>query len=74
MLGLRLSRRPPDRKHPFGHGNNVYFWAFVVSMMLFTVGGAFAIREGIHRLREPTLYGRIGRASRSPQRFTATVV
>jgi len=35
---MRLARRPPDETHPFGHGRDVYFWAFVVSMMLFTVG------------------------------------
>lgn len=43
LLGLRLARRPPDDAHRFGHGRNVYFWAFVVSVMLFTLGGAFAI-------------------------------
>jgi cation diffusion facilitator family transporter len=53
FLGLRLAKRPPDAHHPFGHGRDVYFWAFVVSMMLFTVGGAFSIWEGIHRLRAP---------------------
>ncbi|HEX7786157.1 MAG TPA: cation transporter, partial [Methylomirabilota bacterium] len=39
FLGMRLARRPPDQAHPFGHGKNIYFWAFVVSMMLFTLGG-----------------------------------
>jgi cation diffusion facilitator family transporter len=47
FLGMRLGRRPPDRPHPFGHGKNVYFWAFVVSMLLFSVGGAFAIWEAV---------------------------
>src|SRR6266481_841178 len=31
FLGMRLARRPPDERHPLGHGRDVYFWAFVVS-------------------------------------------
>jgi cation diffusion facilitator family transporter len=47
FLGMRLARRPPDARHPFGHGKNVYFWAFVVSVLLFSLGGAFSIAEAI---------------------------
>ena len=54
MLGMRLSRRPPDALHPFGHGRDVYFWAFVVAMMLFSVGGAFSLWEAVDKLRHPT--------------------
>ena len=50
LLGLRLARRPPDDAHRFGHGRNVYFWAFVVSVMLFSLGGAVAIWEAIEKL------------------------
>src|SRR2546427_12975911 len=50
FVGLRLADRPPDRPHPFGHGKNVYFWAFVVSMLLFSVGGAFAIWEAVRKI------------------------
>jgi cation diffusion facilitator family transporter len=50
---MHLAKRPPDEHHPFGHGRDIYFWAFVVSVMLFTVGGAFSIWEGIHRLSAP---------------------
>ena len=53
FLGLRLAKRPPDARHPFGHGRDVYFWAFVVAVMLFTVGGAFSIWEGVRRLLHP---------------------
>jgi cation diffusion facilitator family transporter len=53
FLGLRLSARPPDARHPFGHGRDVYFWAFVVAVMLFTVGGAFSIWEGVRRFIDP---------------------
>jgi cation diffusion facilitator family transporter len=53
FLGMHLARRPPDRVHPFGHGKNVYFWAFVVSLMLFTVGGASSIWEAIRKFSHP---------------------
>jgi cation diffusion facilitator family transporter len=54
FLGMRLARRPPDERHPFGHGHDVYFWAFVVSMLLFALGGGFSIWEGVrHYLGRP---------------------
>lgn len=53
LLGMRLGRQPPDEQHPFGHGKNVYFWAFVVSVMLFTLGGAFSIWEGVRHYLHP---------------------
>src|SRR6266446_2435774 len=56
FVGMRLSQRPPDRSHPFGYGMNTYFWAFVVSAMLFTVGGAFSICEAVHKFLEPPAY------------------
>jgi cation diffusion facilitator family transporter len=54
LLGMRLARRPPDRRHPFGHGHAVYFWAFVVSMMLFSLGGGFSIWEGVRHYLHPS--------------------
>jgi cation diffusion facilitator family transporter len=54
LVGMRLGRQPPDTVHPFGYSKNIYFWAFVVSAMLFTVGGAFSIWEGVHKLRAPS--------------------
>ncbi len=53
LLGMRLARRPPDERHNFGHARNVYFWAFVVSMALFALGGASAIWDAILTLRHP---------------------
>lgn len=51
LLGMRLAQRPPDEAHRFGHGRNVYFWAFVVAVMLFSLGGAFAIWEAVQKFR-----------------------
>jgi cation diffusion facilitator family transporter len=53
LQGMREARRPPTREHPLGHGRVVYFWAFLVSVMLFTLGGAVSIYEGWHKLAQP---------------------
>ena len=52
LLGGYRSRKEATREHPFGYGRERYFWAFVVSLVLFTLGGVFAIFEGFSRLGE----------------------
>ncbi len=52
-LGGRRARRPPSPLHPFGYGRSRYFYAFVVAMVLFTLGGLFAIYEGWHKIADP---------------------
>ncbi|MGH8976475.1 MAG: cation diffusion facilitator family transporter [Acidimicrobiia bacterium] len=51
--GGRSASRPADEEHPFGYGNRRYFWAFIVALVLFSMGGLFAIYEGIEKLRHP---------------------
>ncbi|MCS0497318.1 cation diffusion facilitator family transporter [Ancylobacter sp. MQZ15Z-1] len=53
LFGLHRSARPATRKHPFGHGMEIYFWAFVVALMIFALGGAVSIYEGVIRLTAP---------------------
>ncbi len=53
LLGLRRSARPASKRHPFGHGMEIYFWAFIVALMIFALGGAASIYEGIRRLLDP---------------------
>src|SRR5215217_7399396 len=53
LLGGRKSRREGDRAHPFGYGRERYVSAFLVSIILFSLGGLFAIYEGIDKLRHP---------------------
>jgi cation diffusion facilitator family transporter len=53
MLGGRRAGRDATERHPFGYGRERYFWAFVVALVLFSLGGAFAIFEGIDKLRHP---------------------
>jgi cation diffusion facilitator family transporter len=52
LVGLSLAARPPDERYPFGRSAEKYFWAFVVALMLFSIGGAFAFYEGIIHLKE----------------------
>lgn len=53
LLGIKKSKQKPDKMHPFGYGKEVYFWSFVVSVLIFALGGGFAIYEGIHALQDP---------------------
>jgi cation diffusion facilitator family transporter len=53
LLGGRRARRAADEEHPFGHGRERYVYAFVVSIILFSVGGVFSLYEGIEKLTHP---------------------
>jgi cation diffusion facilitator family transporter len=53
LIGGKRSERDATPKHPFGYGRERYIYAFVVSVVLFAVGGLFAVYEGIHKLMHP---------------------
>ena len=53
LLGGRRSRRAATRQHPFGYGRERYIYAFIVSVVLFSVGGLFALYEGWHKIQDP---------------------
>lgn len=53
LLGYTRASRPPTPAHPFGYGRERYFWAFVVAVVLFTLGSLFALYEGWQKLRHP---------------------
>ena len=53
FLGGRRSRKAPTAEHPFGFGHERYFWAFVVALVLFSLGSLFALVEGVDKLRNP---------------------
>jgi cation diffusion facilitator family transporter len=53
LLGGRKAKREADATHPFGYGRERYVYAFVVSIILFSVGGVFSIYEGIDKLQHP---------------------
>lgn len=63
LIGMRKAARPADRNHPFGHGPETYFWAFMVALCIFALGGYVSVAEGVskiihrhdagHALRDP---------------------
>ncbi len=52
LLGGRRASMDATPEHPFGFGRERYFWSFIVALVLFTLGGLFAIFEGVHKLGE----------------------
>jgi cation diffusion facilitator family transporter len=50
LLGMNRAKLPPTPDYPLGYGKEVYFWSFLVALMLFSVGGAFSVYEGVHKL------------------------
>jgi cation diffusion facilitator family transporter len=53
LIGGKRAARAADEEHPFGYGRQRYVYAFIVSIVLFTVGGMFAIYEGVHKWQHP---------------------
>ncbi|WP_326598805.1 cation diffusion facilitator family transporter [Streptomyces sp. NBC_01803] len=53
LLGGKRAQRAANEEHPFGYGRERYIYAFLVSIVLFTVGGVFALYEGVEKIRHP---------------------
>jgi cation diffusion facilitator family transporter len=53
LLGGRRARRAATPDHPFGFGRSRYFYSFIVALVLFTLGGLFALFEGYEKLKHP---------------------
>jgi cation diffusion facilitator family transporter len=54
LYGIHRSNRPADKMHPFGYAREIYFWAFVVAILIFSVGAGVSIYEGVHKVLKPT--------------------
>lgn len=55
LIGIAQSKKPADDARPFGYGKELYFWAFIVSIMIFAVGGGISFYEGVLHLQHPTV-------------------
>ncbi len=53
LFGGRRAQRAADESHPFGYGRERYIYAFIVSIVLFSVGGLFALYEAWHKWLDP---------------------
>jgi len=53
LFGMKQSKKPPDDEFPLGYGKSIYFWSFLVAVILFSLGGMFAVYEGVHKLTHP---------------------
>mgnify|MGYP006281773597 FL=1 len=53
LIGNKRAQKPADAKHPFGYGRRRYVYGFVVSIVLFLVGGLFSLYEGFHKWQHP---------------------
>ena len=53
LVGGKRAERDADEQHPFGYGRDRYFYAFVVALVLFSLGSLFAVYEGIDKIRHP---------------------
>ena len=54
LVAQRRSARPPDQRHPMGHGREAYFWALIASLGVFVTGALLSVRQGIDELAHPT--------------------
>ncbi len=53
LYGIARAKRPPDARHPFGYGAEVYFWSFVVAILIFGLGAGISAYEGVQKLIHP---------------------
>lgn len=57
LLGQARAKQPADEQHPFGHGKELYFWALIVAIVFFSLGGGISFYEGIQHILHPEPIG-----------------
>jgi cation diffusion facilitator family transporter len=60
LMGSSSAQREATDEHPFGYGRERYFWAFVVALVLFSLGGVYALYEGVHKFMHPQMPTSVG--------------
>jgi cation diffusion facilitator family transporter len=53
LYGMARSTRPADDKHPFGYASEIYFWAFIVAILIFSIGSGISLYHGIEKVLHP---------------------
>src|SRR6266516_972979 len=53
LVGIKNSKRKADENRPFGYGKELYFWSFIVSLLIFSLGGGASFYEGVVHLYHP---------------------
>lgn len=53
LLGGRRAKQRADKEHPFGYGRVRFVYAFVVAIVLFSIGGVFSVYEGVSKIQNP---------------------
>lgn len=57
LFGIRQSKKPPDATRPFGYGKELYFWSFIVSIIIFGLGGGVSVYQGYQHIIKPETTG-----------------
>ena len=53
IWGIKRSSKVADSNRPFGYGKELYFWSFIVSLIIFILGGCISFYEGLMRIKTP---------------------
>jgi cation diffusion facilitator family transporter len=53
LYGIARSKRPADAKHPFGYASEIYFWAFIVAILIFSIGAGISMYHGVEKVLNP---------------------
>lgn len=57
LYGIRRSKKKADAIRPFGYGRELYFWSFIVSILIFGLGGGISIYQGYSHILRPKVLG-----------------